>query len=270
MNAILSIDFDFWVSCRPQYHPKVAEQGGLTDYIEWLYRIKKAAEAGIDLRQEITLSCREHPKPEGMGSWLAARGVTLKPNGIGVMDQHHHAYHHFCDLKGAWLVHIDAHHDLGYGGDKEGLHCGSWVKCLIERGCIGKLTLIYPQWSLSKRYGTTAESPYAVLNRPVLSNHQVEVEVLTGLEDMPQNLQFVKTAVARSGAWSPPWLDDTFIRLVRSLSDGSSHAYEDTPVRDIEYAMNPDLDESQHDQKTVTDALSVGAPRSKDSHGGIQ
>jgi hypothetical protein len=258
---VLSLDFDFWVPVRPEYRPPYAERGGDYDLEVWQRRVSRAKQAGIDLRQHINLSKDDRPTPDELANWLAARKVTLASNGIALMDRHHYAFAHFVNLEYLWLVHVDAHHDLGYHNSySRTLNCGTWVGHLVEKGVVKKLTVIYPHWTATRRFGVEDETPHAVRTHPVVQHHGLEVEALLGLEQMPSSIHFVRTAISRSGGWTPPWLDRHFTEFTASMCGSSPAIYEPTPVRQFNYDECR-VDAREHRRGSQMDASVPGRSR---------
>jgi hypothetical protein len=231
---LLSIDFDFWIPVRRAFCPLVAEQGGEKDRIQWVRRVVEAWEQNVDLRKEIRLAPKEWPTPQGLAKWLTSKGIVLADEGIAIADQHHYAFQHFHDAKDGWLFHVDAHHDMGYDVAADRLNCGNWVQRLVEAGSVKRVTLIYPEWRQAKRYRSEMETPDAIKARRWLKARGTEVEVQYGMYHLPANSQFTRTILARSGAWTPPWLDATCVSLAASLTRTPTIIYETTPSRPLD------------------------------------
>ena len=107
----------------------------------------------------------------------------------------------------------DAHHDCGYSEDAERLlmegqvEAGSWLLYCVLRGMDVKIR--YPRWRAE---------PALVEDHRLLGLHTHEraetferVNVGFDGDDAPDDLPiFDRVFVCRSGAWTPPWLDDAY------------------------------------------------------------
>jgi hypothetical protein len=233
MEQLLSIDFDFWIPVREAFQPLYAERGGRADHEMWIVRVVDAFQQRCDLRDEIRLARNERPQPTTIADWMAKRRLSMSPAGIAVADQHFHAFHHFSDAKDGWLFHVDAHHDCGYAHTYDRpLDCGNWLLRLVERGCIQKVTIIYPLWRRQKRYCDECENPQRLA---WVKKTGIAVDVRYGLQELPEGIHFAKTTLVRSGGWTPPWLDQMFNNFVQSMAAGPLTVLEPTPVRNVRF-----------------------------------
>lgn len=234
MNPILSIDFDFWIPVRAEYMPTCPERGGAEDHTQWKRRTVESFQEGTDLRNEVQLSRGELPLPSRFTRWLAVRNTAILQEGLAIADQHFHAFYHFSNVSDAWLVHVDAHHDCGYGHSYDRpLDCGNWILRLAELGNIRKLTMIYPSWRRQKRFYDETESPAQL---PWVKKLGIDLEVFYGLNALPEQITFAKSILVRSGGYSPPWLDREFLALVKSISKNPPAVLETTPIRELDFA----------------------------------
>lgn len=238
MPKILSVDFDFWVRTDNQDLLDWSHKEAMfwIDTI-WQIRASDAWRRGMDPREQ-TLITPDEPDPKMLGPWLVERGITVAANKIAIAESHAAIYPWLNRLRDIELVHIDAHHDMGY--DDYGymrrtnrgfkivlpdVGCDNWIYRLIHEqrySRIKSIKLIYPKWR--KKNG--GDMTKMVENRiEDWRKNGVEIDVCYGLEEnMPRDVRFNKAFVCRSGAWVPPWLDEDFNTMVASLMTFSGHS----------------------------------------------
>jgi len=196
---LLSIDFDFW-----------AETGEF-ELLDWGFREAKfwlediwsiraidAACQGKDIRERCKLAADEIA-PDLLVRHLV-KELKCKVRRVALAESHLSAYNYFSGCKDINLVHIDAHHDMGY--EPRELNCDNWLEHLINEDRVRSVTLIYPKWRL--RTINEWDDGHKVLDR---LGDRVKIEVHYGLEHLPPKISYEKAFICRSGAWVPPWLD---------------------------------------------------------------
>jgi len=158
--------------------------------------------------------------------WSVLRDYFLLPNTVIVSDSHKYAYDVMfgCDL----VINFDAHHDCfdvpkpcdvkalsnSYFDEKTlnkvRMGCGNWGGFLLRSD--DKLKFI---WVNPNTYG---KFPF-----PREFDDRIEVcgneNIIGKFEDlislnMGHKITINSLHICRSGAWSPPWLDDKFIKFV--------------------------------------------------------
>jgi hypothetical protein len=94
------------------------------------------------------------------------------------------------------VINFDAHHDLGYYGEFEGLDCGNWARRFLEGNPGSRYEVRYPRWK------SWEES---------VQPEEVDPERWSkGWGDDPVEVEIDRVFICRSGAWTPPWLDEGF------------------------------------------------------------
>lgn len=136
---------------------------------------------------------------------------TRRDSGIG-LHSHAQAAHLALRHQYAQVWNFDAHHDAGYEGALEDVFRLGWVGC-ANWMCYyhlqgAALHVRYPGW----RGGAMVRElgPLCGVDRAV--DDWAEVPVV-----------FDAVFVARSGALTPPWLDDGFDRFIRSAPVAEKH-----------------------------------------------
>lgn len=90
-------------------------------------------------------------------------------------------------IENSIITNIDAHHDRGYGKDKE-INCGNWG--LTKK--IKKYCLYYPLWRNTNDEGGWDRKPDQI-------NY-----------GLPAPAEYDCIFICRSGCWTPPWYDNKF------------------------------------------------------------
>ena len=99
---------------------------------------------------------------------------------------------------------LDAHHDSGYkslpdtltGIGRNGYSCEDWML----RFASAERQVVYPDWR--KSIDCENGEPLLPVTRMLWSNFD------------PQERVYDRVFVCRSGAWTPPWLDEHFISFI--------------------------------------------------------
>jgi len=212
MTNVISLDFDFWLEMPEfeNYDWGFREAPFFMDYI-WAMRAMDALARGVDLREQINLP-KDEPHPAEFLKLLMDRKLNVVRNSVAISESHVMAYKWFVRLKDLHIIHIDAHHDFGYASGMRQLNCDNWVKYLVAKGKVKKITLIYPKWRLRQ------VNEWENGGIEAAEKLGVEVDVCYGLEEsLPRDLKIRKMFICRSGAWVPPWMDEKFLSIVHML-----------------------------------------------------
>ena len=212
MNNVLSIDFDFWFDIPGEYDWQFREASFFINQL-WIFRAIDSAARGVDIRTKCKIASDE-PKPSRMLTLMHEHNIRVPTHRLAVSESHLAAYKWFVRMKDLHIIHIDAHHDMGYCDGMKRLNCDNWIKYLSLKGKVSKITIIYPKWRL--RHDDEWEQNG---DRLVSEFGDVEVAHHYGLsEHLPHDIDVKKVFICRSGAWVPPWLDRDFRSLVNSFA----------------------------------------------------
>lgn len=235
---VLSIDFDYFVTVssgfRALYFPDGGgEMGdGLCDIV-WSSAYASAEVGGkpfesnvfvdSDSLNRVSLFLQKQPRST---IFFAA-------------DSHKHAWQCVKDLCGykhrkATVVNVDFHHDT-YLTDEENVHCGNWLKWLIEDGTANNVYWV-----------SCEESDKKSVNEKIRGISLDEA--LRGRYDL--------IYICRSGWWTPPHMDSIFIdKLITPLKSHSGQTYCE---RDIQYSRYDDnFKESVSSLKAVRHLMQI-------------
>jgi hypothetical protein len=132
--------------------------------------------------------------------------LTNKP-GLFVAESHCDIWHMIENLLHdgpVEIVNLDAHHDCGYAKitgkvpDTFSISCGSWGYWGLRTYRISLFFQHYPAWRKDRAEGFPGRRPSSISY------------------DLPEPADYDAVFLCRSGAWTPPWHDDQFQRLIKS------------------------------------------------------
>jgi hypothetical protein len=208
MNTALSIDFDYWIPEDPAMDFGHREAPFYINHL-WVSRLADFAALDKDLQELLHIDRTLAPQPQELYDFLKKRRIRFLKTRTAVAESHASVIDFLQDLPDLNLIHVDAHHDLGYHGPEHlnPANCDNWVRYLHN---LRRLLLIYPEWRKQERY----DLEDAIHGVEALRKQGVEVEVAYGLDAMPKNITLKRLFFCRSGAWTPPWTDGFFMEMV--------------------------------------------------------
>lgn len=229
---VLSIDFDYFVSAsgsfRALYFPDGGgEMGvGLCDIV-WSSAYASAEVGGKPFENNVSVDL------ESLNRVSAFLRKQPRSTIFFAADSHKHAWQCVKDLCGykrrkATVVNIDFHHDTYLTG-KKSVHCGNWLKWLIEDGTVNNAYWVSCEDS-------DKESANGQIREMSLD------EALRGRYDL--------IYICRSGWWTPPHVDSIFIdKLITPLKYHSGQTYCEKDIQCSRY--DDDFKESVSSLKAV-------------------
>lgn len=212
-RTVLSVDWDFFVREDPLWDWSHGEDEFYRDTI-WAFR--EMVFAG-DMRSEMDPSQHAYPLPTDFWRRL---GLVLTGAKVVVADSHRWAY----DVFGPYgntveplsVLHLDAHADLGYHQTTAALkaendpEAGSWLFHTLRDSPRSVVHIYYPRWKgFAELEGDTLPWLSTEVAKRVMPHIFMPTTTLSGSVDT--------VFVARSGGWSPPWLDQAFMAFVQDL-----------------------------------------------------
>lgn len=244
MTVFLSIDWDFFPALIEEGRTPLPDGGfapnamlydwglgetGAVGRLEpylWYSRAGHFRALGLDLTEEFTIrEDRGSVRPEDFVAELIrlAGGSLVAP--VSWADSHLWGY---LALKQAveeadeplTVLHFDAHHDLGYKlsqvermRNQGKVDCGSWLLAALEQGLAEEVHVVYPDWRGLQEWEGSQEQPWW----PTASQAQAwtwssYLERFAG-----KTMQVDGIFVARSGGWSPPYLDEQLLDMISVL-----------------------------------------------------
>ena len=219
-RILLSVDWDFFFPEHPEWDFSHSEgfHPALEDAL-WHSRASGMLHVGKDLR-ELT-AAHSSIAPEQFWNELEALGYDLSGARIAVAESHKAAAQFFLTTGlplGTKILHVDAHHDLGYGSAKElrdyvkkcRVEAGNWLGVLLSMFPHVLADVVWPQWK------THVEDDFA--RAPI--SKKVRSRVTSSVWPAPSCTggKVTDVFVCRSGAWVPPWHDTAFDTFIEDLS----------------------------------------------------
>ncbi len=201
-RCLLSIDWDYFIYTNEHNWGSYTENNrSLVDL--WYKRYIQEKAWGRDIQNSFQLS------PELDKFWERIRERFKFENGTKayVSDSHALSYNIAIDNCCKIVCLFDAHADLGYGGLSSlnfEVNCSNWLGKLLKDKQINEAYIFY---SLH-----TAEKPEHF--EPMNSIYNIGY---CKFDDLNRDIKVSVIHICRSGAWTPPWLDDRFVQFINAL-----------------------------------------------------
>ena len=202
-----------YLLCDWSHHEKHSE---IVGSILWQTRFASFHRNGIDIEKEINI------RPE-----LGCTAVDEFLNEISQVPKYQLAYadsHGMIypilqtlnsnEIIGKYdIISFDAHADLGYGNDStKYIDCANWLYIALYSGKVNQATIVYPDWKGLKEAKER--------NRKYLKPYKKQIRMTTWSQYKKHKKNISKIVmpfICRSSAWTPPWMDQEFDRLVKSF-----------------------------------------------------
>jgi hypothetical protein len=224
-KCLLSVDWDYFVYTQHTLGLYMENERSLGEL--WYKRYIQAMARGKDIKKAFQLS------PEVDTFWDRIKQRFKFVGGIKayVSDSHALSYkiakENHCNV----VYLFDSHSDLGYGGLSSlnyDVNCSNWLGKLLKDKQIKEANIIYSPY--------TAEKPehFKLMNRLYNIryydfNDLNESDNLAHPDYLGKCIEVSVIHICRSGAWTPPWLDNNFIKFIDAL--GLPYEVVDCPKR---------------------------------------
>lgn len=218
---LLSVDWDYFFPDTMPYDWGHSESVFLIEAI-WQLRVTGrnivTGEHALDAMR---------PDPEKLqGFW--DRVLVGKPLTLFIAESHASIWELLKTGEQWDVVNFDQHHDIYYGSKKWEVSCDDWASHGIDQGLIERYTWACPQWAVDEQI---------IDYRP----QEYSIRVQTSIEPQPYDAVFV----CRSGAWTPPWADDEWLRFIGWWEENHPEIWEDRFCNAYsEQAREPSLDQA--------------------------
>ncbi|HHW46841.1 MAG TPA: arginase [Clostridiales bacterium] len=212
-KCLLSVDWDYFIYTKEYWGSYLENNRSINDL--WYKRYIQAKVRGEDIIKAFCLS----PKAETF--WAKIKNHFKFEENTKVFVSDSHALSHKIAIENSCKVVFlfDAHADLGYGGPASlnfEVNSSNWLGKLLKEKQIKQANIFYsPHTSEKPEYFNWVNNIYDI--RYLDINNFDKCVVVSVIH------------LCRSGAWTPPWLDDKFIRFVNSL--GIPYKIIDCPKR---------------------------------------
>lgn len=204
---LLSVDWDYFVPSIDREFALGAAEGFSDDMVDALWDARAAQLLGCGLELPATSG-----DEDGFWNRFHIRSDAV----LFYAESHAQAAHPALRRRYAHVWNFDAHHDAGYEGELEDVYRLGWVGC-ANWMCYyhlegATLHVRYPRWrgdAMLRELG-----PLCPVDRAIDDSWDVPIV-------------FDAVFVARSGALTPPWLDDGFLRFIRSAPVAETRCLDD-------------------------------------------
>jgi len=230
----LSVDFDFFVRSLLDWDWAHKESPFFRGGFLWQTRVAPFLAQGMDLVAE--MDPRRYAKPQPIDFWEELQRLGYNFDAVEefvVADSHAGATPFFNQIADMNLgepadvvVNFDAHHDLGYCEwarvreliDAEQCTCDMWLGSLLNQWPSLEARVVFPdwmraEWTLEEQLRSVRQDlPRSIWSRVELDFFTNRAGKVSNLVIAPgEELEVQAVFACRSGAWVPPWLDNTFI-----------------------------------------------------------
>jgi hypothetical protein len=251
-KAFLSVDWDYFVRSLGAWDWSHKEAPFFMSGDIWSIRLAPFLQQGFDLMKEMSPDKWARPKPSTFWSVLKQLGYNFDQlESFVVAESHSAAGPSFLDTidiltarmmwqsQGAnkWerpdcIINFDAHHDLGYC-EWARLHelieegtctCDMWLCALMEWLPEVEARIVYPNWlreesSLERQWNSLEDKfPGQMLSRVEMGFFEDEDGSIGEVVVPGEDIEVLSLFICRSGAWTPPWLDEQFVEFVNEAA----------------------------------------------------
>ena len=203
-SVFLSVDWDYFFRPDPFWDWGHSESPFFVNEM-WSVRFQSAYAHGMDLTKRYV--------PVGHTLFwraLIERGFDFTHAIAFYGDSHLGAYPAFNEAKRRVVYNFDFHHDLLYQPPDSTISCENWLYHLLVKRRYTEAVVVYPYPRRKMEFKDTLDE------RPELWPMCDRVSCKTIQELSSGERRVERIFIARSGAWTPPWADKAFMRLVNS------------------------------------------------------
>lgn len=203
-NILLSIDWDYFIPIKEEWTGSYIENRrniiGL-----WYKRYIRGEQYGENIENYLYVD------KEAKEFWENIKKIFLftKSTPIYISESHKISYKIAKKYNCTEVISFDAHSDLGYGGlqslDYE-VNCANWLGKLLKEGTIKTAKIIYSKYTMECKEQF----------EEITNNYDVKFKKFKC--DCDNNIikrDICAIHICRSGAWTPPWLDNKFFEFVK-------------------------------------------------------
>lgn len=205
-NSLLSIDWDYFISLdNENCVSSIENKRAIID--SWYKRYLQAKYQGENIQKGFQLSS------EADKFWQVMKESFEFDSHIHVFvsDSHALSYEIAQEYNCDDVYLFDAHSDLGYGGlsslDFE-VNCANWLGKLLKNNKVDEAHIIYGPYSAEKPENFEEMNHLYHIEYPKLKELQTKSNTKSKISAIH---------ICRSGAWTPPWLDNKFAEFIHKI-----------------------------------------------------
>jgi hypothetical protein len=200
-KCLLSIDWDYFIYAQENWGLYLENKRNLIDL--WYKRYIQAKARGKDIQKAFQLSS----ELDTFWNKIKKCFKFVKNIKVYVSDSHALSYRIAKENNCKAVYLFDSHADLGYGGlsslNSE-VNCSNWLGKLLKDKLIKEANIFYSP--------NTAEKPEYF--KPMNSIYNIRYY---DFNDLDKCIVVSVIHICRSGAWTPPWLDNKFTQFIDAL-----------------------------------------------------
>jgi len=201
-KCLLSIDWDYFIYTQNDWGSYTENNRSLIDF--WYKRYLRAKARREDIQKAFRLAAELNE------FWTKIKQCFKFVNNIKtyVSDSHALSYQIAKENDCRTVYLFDSHADLGYGGLSAlnfEVNCSNWLGKLLKEGQIKEAYIFYSPY-------TTEKPDYF---KPLNSIYNIRYCVFNDLDG--EGIAVSAIHICRSGAWTPPWLDEKFDQFIDAL-----------------------------------------------------
>jgi len=213
-NCLLSVDWDYFIYTKKENWGSYIENSrSLVDL--WYKRYIQEKALGKDIQESYKLSSEW----ETFWKRIKERFTLVEDIKAYVTDSHAWSYSIAKENSCRTVCLFDSHADLGYGGLSSlnfEVNCSNWLGKLLKDKQIKEAYIFYSPYTVEKpEYFKQINSTYNVR--------------YCNFNDLDKNFRVSAIHICRSGAWTPPWLDEKFTQFIDAM--GITYEISNCPVR---------------------------------------
>ena len=204
MVSMLSIDWDYFIPLKKEWYGSYIENERNRNFL-WYQRYFNGKAKGEDIESSIKHNTQ---LINNFKKVLSIKFNIEKDAKLYVSDSHSLSYHlaKYYNCKNVYS--FDAHTDLGYGGLKSlqfEVNCANWLGKILDDSITQTAYIIL--------------SPFSFENSNQFNeiNNKFNIKYIN-TNNISNSPKISIIHIARSGVWTPPWLDYAFFELVDSFN----------------------------------------------------
>jgi len=213
-RCLLSIDWDYFIyTKKDNWGSYIENNKSLVDL--WYKRYIQEKISGKDIKELYKLS----PVWNIFWKKIKERFIFSKRTKALVTDSHVWSYNFAKEYNCNMVCLFDSHSDLGYGGLSSlnfEVNCSNWLGKLLKDKQIKEAYIFYSPYTMEK------PDHFKQINRIYNVKY-------CSFNDLNKKLFVSAIHICRSGAWTPPWLDEKFTQFINAM--GISYEIMDCPAR---------------------------------------
>jgi len=200
-KCLLSIDWDYFIYTKDNWGSYLENNRSLIDL--WYKRYIQAKARGEDIQKSFQISS----ELDTFWNRIKKHFNFAKDIKVYVSDSHALSYIIAKENNCKVVYLFDSHADLGYGGLSSlnfEINCSNWLGKLLKDKQIKEANIFYSPY-------TTEKPEYF---KPMNSIFNISYY---DFNDFDKYVLVSVIHICRSGAWTPPWLDNKFRQFIDTL-----------------------------------------------------